>query len=199
MSEPFGNLQRGHYRAILADPAWRFKSNSRANPGRNAMRHYDCMTHGELAALPVVGLAAADCALFLWITGPMLAIGAHLPLMRAWGFKPSGMGFVWVKLNPTRSPLFVMRQDLATGGGFTTRKNAEFCLIGKRGRSVRRDAGVHEIIFAPRREHSRKPEETRERIERYCAGPYLDLFSRQSRSGWDTWGFEAGKFDQQAA
>jgi N6-adenosine-specific RNA methylase IME4 len=179
---------------ILADPPWIFKSNSIAKPGRNARRHYRTMTLDAIAALPVSDHAADDAALFFWITGPMLAIGAHIPIMQAWGFKPSGMGFVWIKLNPNAASLFILISDLATGGGFTTRKNAEFCLIGKRGRSVRRDAGVHEVIIEPRREHSRKPEQVYERIERYAAGPRLELFGRQERPGWTVRGDEVGKF-----
>ena len=191
----FSGLHRNYYRVIVIDPPWHYKSNSKKKPGRNAMRHYPVMSRAEIEALPVGSLAAEDCALFLWITGPLLAIGAHLPLMKAWGFKPSGMGFVWIKLNPSvKSRWTFDRRDLATGGGFTTRKNAEFCLIGKRGRSVRESASVHEVIIAPRREHSRKPTESYQRIERYTAGPYLDLFARSSRPGWVAWGNETEKF-----
>lgn len=193
---PFAGLRRAHYPCVVVDPPWRFASNSASKPGRNAMRHYACMSMADIKALPVGEIAAPDCALFLWITGPMLAIGAHLPLMKAWGFRPSGLGFVWVKLNPKAPGLFFMKHDLAMGGGFTTRKNAEFCLIGKRGRSVRQSASVHEVIIEPRREHSRKPDEVYRRIEQYCAGPYLDLFARQSRPNWTTWGNERGRFDQ---
>ena len=131
----------GTFPCIAAEPPWDFKSNSAALPGRNARRHYPTMSLKEIAALPVGDHAADNAVLFLWITGPLLAIGAHLPIMKAWRFKPSGMGFVWIKLNPSAASLFILKTDLATGGGFTTRKNAEFCLIGKRGRSVRRDAG----------------------------------------------------------
>jgi N6-adenosine-specific RNA methylase IME4 len=190
---PFGNIPRGIARALLIDVPWHFKSNSVALPGRNAMRHYDCMSPADVSDLPVGELAAKDCALFLWITGPMLAIGAHLPLMKRWGFKPSGMGFVWVKLRPKAPPEFVIK-DLAWGGGFTTRKNAEFVLIGKRGRSVRRSASVHEIVISPRREHSRKPDEVHRRIEQYTTGPYVELFARQRRKDWESWGLELDKF-----
>ena len=192
---PFTGLLRGNAGIITADPPWNFKSNSAAAPGRNARRHYACMSLSDIAALPVQELAAPSCALFMWITGPLLAIGAHLPIMKAWGFKPSGMGFVWIKLNPRAATLFLLRSDLAMGGGFTTRKNAEFCVIGKRGPSVRRDAGVHEVIISPRREHSRKPDEFFQRIERYAAGPYVELFSREQRPNWTCWGNEAGKFN----
>lgn len=193
-SGPFAGMARGAHRIVTADPPWIFKSNSEAAPGRNARRHYACMSLADIAALPVQDLAAPSCALFMWITGPLLAIGAHLPIMKAWGFKPSGMGFVWIKLNPRAASLFLLRTDLAMGGGFTTRKNAEFCVIGKRGRSVRRDSGVHEVIISPRREHSRKPDEFFERVERYAAGPYVELFSREQRPGWTCWGNEVGKF-----
>jgi N6-adenosine-specific RNA methylase IME4 len=195
---PFAHL-RTDYRVIAADPPWAFKSNSAARPGRNAMRHYDCMSLGDINALPVSGIVADDAILFLWITGPFMAIGAHLPLMKAWGFKPSGMGFVWIKLNPKAASLFFLEQDLAMGGGFTTRKNAEFCLIGKRGRSVRQSAGVHEVIIEPRREHSRKPDKFFKRVQEYSEGPYLEMFARQPRKGWDSFGLETTKFEESAA
>lgn len=161
------------------------------------MRHYPTMSVAQVAALPVADLAADHCTLFLWITGPFLAIGAHLPVMKAWGFKPSGMGFAWVKLNPKAATLFVMPSDIAIGGGFTTRKNAEFCLIGRRGKPPRHSASVHEVIISPRREHSRKPDEYRDRVERYVGPgiPIVELFARESRPGWTTWGNEAQKFD----
>lgn len=199
MTCPFDHLRK-QYRVIAADPAWLFKSNSKAEPGRNAMRHYDCMSLDQIKAIPVADVAAQDCALFLWITGPLLAKGVHNQIMQAWGFKPSGMGFVWIKLNPRAPGLFFVERDLATGGGFTTRKNAEFCLIGKRGKSVRKNKGIHEVIIEPRREHSRKPEKFYRRVTEYSDGPYLELFSRQSRPGWDVaFSNEATKFDLPAA
>lgn len=194
---PFSHL-RTDYRVVCADPPWHFKSNSAAKPGRNAMRHYDCMSLDDINALPVADITAPDAILFLWITGPFMAIGAHLPLMKAWGFKPSGMGFVWIKLNPKAASLFILKSDLAMGGGFTTRKNAEFCLIGKRGRSVRQNAGVHEVIIDPRRQHSRKPDEFYSRVQSYSEGPYIEMFARQSRPNWDCWGNESTKFDEAA-
>lgn len=191
---PFAGLPRERARLIAADPPWRFKSNSAANPGRNAMRHYDCLSLADIAALPVADLAAPQSGLLLWIPGPFLAIGAHLPIMKAWGFEPSGMAFVWIKLNRNASIEPFRLSDLFMGGGFTTRKNAEFCLIGKRGRSVRESASVHEVIIAPRREHSRKPEEFYRRAEQYTSGPRIELFARQRRPGWTCWGNEIDKF-----
>jgi N6-adenosine-specific RNA methylase IME4 len=197
VTSSFDHLRRD-YRAVIADPPRRFASNSVAKPGRNAMRHYDCMSLDDIAALPVKDVVADDAVLWLWITGPFLAIGAHRPIMRAWGFEPSGMGFVWIKLNPSVSEHAFTEDDLAMGGGFTTRKNAEFVVIGKRGKSVRKDAGVHEIIIEKRREHSRKPEKFYQRVPQYSDGPYLELFARQSRPGSDAWGLESTKFDSAA-
>jgi N6-adenosine-specific RNA methylase IME4 len=194
---PFGELIPGRYAAIAVDPPWRFKSNSKRKPGRNAMRHYECMSLDEIAALPVKQLAAPDCALFLWITGPFLALGAHVPIMQTWGFKPSGLGFTWIKLKQGASErLFLDMHDLAMGPGFTTRKNAEFCVIGKRGRSVRQDKGVHEVILERVREHSRKPDAFYKRIRSYVgSAPICELFARERRDGIDGWGNQLGMFN----
>ncbi len=186
----------GGFRIIAADVPWRFASNSEANPGRNAMRHYSCMTLDKIKALPVADVAAKDAALFFWVTGPFLAIGAHIPIMKAWGFKPTATAFTWIKLNKSAPTLFLPDDDVFMGGGFTTRKNAEFVILGKRGKSVREDAGIREVIHERIREHSRKPEEFYRRVERYGSGPRLDLFARAARPGWTVWGNEADKFTE---
>lgn len=194
----------GQYDVIYADPAWKFKSNSEAKPGRNPMRHYKCMTLDEIEALPVKEHVAKNCALFLWITGPFLVIGAHLPIMKAWGFKPSSVGFTWVKPTKARGSQFQMlsppisAKDFVPGPGHTTLQNAEFCLIGKRGRSIR-EKPVLSVIAEPRREHSRKPAITRELIREYV-GPdarVAELFTRHTPDDplWDVWGNEATKFE----
>lgn len=192
----FDGLPYRTFRCVLADPAWDFKSNSKKKPGRNPRRHYDCMSLADIAALPVEKYVADQAVLFMWVIGPLLAIGAHIPIFRAWGFEPNAMAFDWIKLNPQASPHFFTQRDLHNGPGFTTRKNAEYIVMGKRGLSVRRDAGVHSVIISPRREHSRKPEEAHKRIERYCDGPRLELFGRAERENWTVRGNEVGKFKQ---
>lgn len=191
----FRGLPFRKYKFVAADPNWNFKSNSIANPGRNARRHYECMSLGEIARLPVERHAADNALLALWITGPFLAVGAHIPIMRAWGFEPTAMGWVWIKLNPNASPEFFTLRDIFKGGGFTTRKNAEFVIFGKRGRSIRVDAGVSEIIISRRRRHSEKPEEFYKLAERYAGDvPRLELFGRRQRAGWTVRGLESHKF-----
>jgi N6-adenosine-specific RNA methylase IME4 len=162
------------------------------------MRHYPCLTPGEIAALPLKDVLAKDAFCFLWTPGPFFAVGAHIPVMRAWGFEPTAIAFVWVKLNRNAPELVFSRRDLFMGPGLTTRKNCEFCVLGRRGRPQRLARDVLELVVAPIREHSRKPDEVYRRIERFCAGPRLDLFGRRSRFDWIVWGDEATRFDPPA-
>jgi N6-adenosine-specific RNA methylase IME4 len=80
--------------------------------------------------------------------------------------------------------------------GFTTRKNAEDCLLFRTGMPQRLARDVFEVIVSPIREHSRKPDEAIVRIERFCPGPRVELFARESRDGWDAWGDEIGMFNE---
>ena len=82
--------------------------------------------------------------------------------------------------------------------GFTTRKNAEDCLLFRTGMPQRLARDVREVIVSPVREHSRKPDEAIARIERFCPGPRVELFAREARDGWDAWGDEVGMFNVSA-
>lgn len=185
------------YRVVYADPAWQFRANSAKNMGRNAGRHYRLMSLKEIEALPVKDTLADQAVCFLWITGPFLTIGAHIPIMKGWGFTPKAIGFTWVKTRRKAGGLFLdPKKDLHVGLGLTTRKNAEFCLIGTRGKSMRVSKNVHEVGIFPVMEHSRKPPEFRQRIEEYV-GPGLkmaELFCREAPAGWDPFGDQIGKF-----
>ena len=169
--------EAGRYGAILADPPWSFDTWGEDGSGRGAENHYPVMSLAGLEALPVGDLAADDCALFMW-TLPNKLMDAFC-LMRAWGFELRTSAFVWVKEgNP--------------GLGYWTRKRTETCFLAVRGAPRRLDAGVDEVIAAPRGRHSEKPAEQYERIERLVAGPYLELFARGVRPGWDSWGNQVG-------
>jgi len=182
-----GAPRTNHYRVIYADPPWTFATYSRKGKGRSAEAHYDCMTLDAVKALPVASWAAADSVLLLWATDPLL--DRAMEVMRAWGFVYKTVGFYWVKQNACKEGFF-------TGMGFWTRANPEQCLLGTRGHPARKAADVRKLVVAPRREHSRKPEAVYGLIERLVDGPYLELFARASRPGWDTWGREAALFDQ---
>jgi N6-adenosine-specific RNA methylase IME4 len=98
-----------------------------------------------------------------------------------------------MKADPYR--LFADDATPFAGLGYWTRANTEPCLLATRGKPKRLNADVRQGIIAPRREHSRKPEGIHFRIERLVAGPYVELFARETRPGWDCWGNEVGKFD----
>ena len=77
------------------------------------------------------------------------------------------------------------------GLGFWTRGNAEVCLLATRGHPKRQAANVHQFIISPIQEHSRKPEEARDKIVALMGDvPRVELFARQSPPGWDVWGNE---------
>jgi N6-adenosine-specific RNA methylase IME4 len=195
---PFAGLKARHYCAILTDVPIRFECFSEKGRGRSADRHYQTMLNSELAALPVGDLAARDCHLFYCIPGASLVRGDHIPIMRAWGFEPSALAFVWAKSKKhVTSFLFLDETLFGKGMGHTTRQCCEFVVLGRRGspRRLRRD--IHQLIISPRREHSRKPDELYRRIQQYCAGPYAELFARQRRPNWDPWGDETEKFTGQ--
>lgn len=202
MSDPFVGLPKRHFGAILADPPWYFRARTALQVNnwtsrRDAEKHYHVMELSDIAALPVKDLAAADAHLFLWTTGPYLR--RAFEVIEAWGFRYSAVAFTWVKLKRRYDPMQLRYlptadSDLFVGLGLTTRKNAEFCLLGRRGNAHRNAKDVREIILAPVREHSRKPDDAACRIEQYCDGPYLELFARQRRNNWTCWGNEVGKF-----
>jgi N6-adenosine-specific RNA methylase IME4 len=155
----------------------------------------------EICAMPVRDVCAPDSHLGLWITGPFLVLGHHVTVMKAWGFKPSATFVIWMKLKKSAGKaqyqlitLEELPRWLHYGLGHTTRKNVEFLLLARRGNAKRLSKKVPEPLLSPVREHSRKPDDAYDRAMEYAAGPYLELFSRESRPGWTTWGNETNKF-----
>lgn len=184
------------YGVIYADPPWYFRNFSEKGEGRNAVSHYDCMSVEQICALPVSEFAAKDCVLFLWATDPMLP--RALEVIKAWGFNYKTVGFYWVKLNKSADPSRLTAADFFTGLGYWTRANPEQCLLATRGTPRRKARDVRRLLVEPRREHSRKPSQIHNRIERLADGPYLELFCRETRDGWDSWGDERSLFDNGA-
>ena len=172
----FEDVPRGRYSAILADPPWSFKSWS--DKGQN--RAPDAMVRQK-------GLAERHYA-----TMPMHEI-RRLPLEvgAAWGFRFKTIAFTWAKL--TKADRWHI------GLGYWTRGNPESCLLFTRGKPRRQSAAVRQLIVSPRREHSRKPDEARERVEALVPGPYLEMFCREPRPGWDAFGNQLDRFSQGAA
>lgn len=167
------------FKVIYADPAWRFKVWSRdTGMGRSADSHYQTMTLDAIKQLPVRDIADKDCALFLWATMPMLP--EAIEVGKAWGFKYTTAGFAWAKTTKTGK--------WHIGMGYYTRANVELCLLFTRGRVPRLSKAVRQLVVAPVREHSRKPDEIYERIEALFPGAYCELFARNPRNGWTALG-----------
>lgn len=182
------------YGAILIDPPWSFRSWS--DKGKNrapdtlvrqkglSERHYKTMGLSDIAALPVRDLAADRCVVFLWTVDCMLPDA--LRIGQGWGFTFKTVAFTWTKTKKDGGH--------HVGLGYWTRGNPEQCLLFARGAPKRKSASIRQLIEAPRREHSRKPDEVYGRIEGLVDGPYLEMFARQTRAGWSSWGDETDKF-----
>lgn len=170
------------YSIIYADPPWQYKTYSQKGQERSAEIHYPTMELEAIQALPVAELAADDCVLFLWTTIPLLK--DCFSVIQAWGFTYKTVAFVWIKKNRKSDSLF-------WGMGHWTRANAELCILATKGNPKRRSAGVHQVIMTPIEEHSKKPNETRDRIIALIGDlPRIELFARQKTAGWDVWGNE---------
>lgn len=174
------------YGVILCDPPWAFKTYSAKGEGKSPQRHYACMPTKDLCALPVADYAADDCALLMWCTWPMIFDAKEV--LDAWGFKYSGLAWEWIKKNPDTG-------KYAFGGGYGTRKNLEPCILARRGKPAIKNRTTRDFLYAPRREHSRKPDEQYERIEAMYDGPYLEMFARQCWPGWSSWGNQTDLFE----
>lgn len=136
----------------------------------------------DICNLPVKRIADDNCILFMWVTFPKL--NECFDVIKAWGFEYKTVAFVWIKENKKSNSLF-------WGMGRWTRSNAEICLLATKGKPKRLSAGVHQVIISKIREHSRKPDETRDRIIELCGDlPRIELFARQQFDGWDAFGNE---------
>lgn len=136
----------------------------------------------DIRNLPVRELADKNCILFMWVTFPTLR--EAFSVIDAWGFTYKTVAFAWVKQNKKTSSLF-------WGMGYWTRANVELCLLATKGSPKRHSANVHQVVFAPIAEHSKKPDIIREKIVELAGDlPRIELFARQSPTGWDVWGNE---------
>ena len=164
---PVGSSRR--YKTILVDPPWDIQQ---MGP-HGAINHYDLMTIDQIRELPVSDVAADDAHLWLWTTNA--ALEQAYQVVRAWGFEPRSL-LTWFK------PYM--------GLGMYLRNCTEQLIFATRGRAPVLVRNQPNWLFAIRQEHSHKPEELYEIIERCSPGPYIELFARRKRHGWDSWGNE---------
>ena len=172
------------YNIIYADPPWSYKDKRDKHPRMcgGATSHYNTMSLERIKSLPIKDLAEKNCMLFLWVTFPNLQEG--LDVIKAWGFKYKTLGFSWIKTNKNNGKPFF-------GIGYYTKSNCEVCLIGVKGKPIKVSNSVSSVVISPRQEHSKKPDEIRDKIVELCGDvPRIELFARQKTEGWDVWGNE---------
>ena len=150
--------------------------------GRSAENHYPTMSLEDIKNLPINNLADKNCVLFMWTTIPLLK--DSFSVLDSWGFEYKSIAFVWIKLNTKSDTLF-------WGMGHWTRSNAELCILATKGHPKRKSAKVHQVIMSHIQQHSKKPDEARERIIELIGDlPRIELFAREKKDGWDSWGNE---------
>ena len=173
------------YSTIYADPPWRFQNRTgKVAPENKKLTRYETMSLEDIMALPVEQVAAAKSHLYLWVPNALLPDG--LAVMKAWGFEYKG-NIIWEKVRKDGGP------D-GRGVGFYFRNVTEILLFGVKGDNFRTLAPARSqvnLIRTQKREHSRKPDEIIPIIESCSPGPFLELFARGNREGWDMWGNQA--------
>ncbi len=197
----FPPLPNKEYDIIYADPPWHYKGKLQfdksgtveKNNGwkdrifiSSACFQYPTIPTEELKKLPVQQIAKDNSLLFLWTTNPHLAQAIELGV--AWGFEYKTVVFVWNKMN--HNP------------GHYTLSYCELCLLFKRGRipTPRGARNVKQLIEVPRNRHSEKPIEIAQGIIQMF--PYqsrIELFARDSKEGYDSWGLEINQDGEQCA
>lgn len=161
------------YRTIVADPPWSYNDKLSAK-NRGADAHYGTMPLHWIKAMRVQDIVEDDAHLYLWATNAFM-VEAH-EIVRAWGFEPKTI-LTWVKTQ--------------IGMGHYFRNNTEHAIFAVRGSlgTLRNDMPT--AFTAKRAAHSAKPECFIDMVETMSPGPYLEIFSRRHRLGWDVWGNES--------
>ncbi|WP_176731403.1 MT-A70 family methyltransferase [Bradyrhizobium elkanii] len=182
--------------SIGSDPQWKFLTRSAAGEGRSANIHYKTEEVDKIKDLPVGQLLADDGAFYMWMVDwcPQDA----LDLLAHWGLEHITTAFTWVKTNPNigLEPVDDIFDNSTwhMGQGYWTRANPEQCWFATKADAKKKPkrlyADVRQLIVAPVMEHSRKPDEWLDRIERLTEGDYLELQARRTRRGWVSWGDE---------
>lgn len=171
------------YRTIVADPPWRTHQPPALGQGigfpkagPNQKLPYSTMTVDEIAAIPIPDMAADDCHLYVWTINRY--VEDTYRLVRLWGFKPSTL-LVWAK-----TPMGV-----GAGGGYAL--TTEYVVFARRG------VGAYETRHPTtwwnwaRGAHSAKPDAFLDIVEQVSPCPYLEMFARRARFGWDYYGDES--------
>lgn len=175
------------YGTILADPPWQFDNRTgKVAPEHRRLRRYPTMSLDEICEMPVATHAAKQSHLYLWVPNALLREG--LRVLDAWGYKYKTT-LTWYKVRKDGGP------D-GRGVGFYFRNVTEAILFGVKGslRTLAPGRRQVNVIATRKREHSRKPDEIYDLIEGCSPGPFLELFARAPRPGWDQFGDEVESY-----
>lgn len=172
------------YGVILADPPWSYNNSGISGA---AQKHYQTMGIDDICRLPILDVVADDAVLILWSVWPLL--DQAFSVIEAWGFTYK-TGMPWIKLNgiPSTSLFGEVVMTAYPGQGWWVRGTSEPLLICVRG-SARPPEHPPVGLISERMRHSKKPSNAHEYAELF-PGPYLELFARRTRPGWDVWGNE---------
>jgi N6-adenosine-specific RNA methylase IME4 len=174
------------YDIIYVDPPWTYRDKALSG-NRGAECKYPVLSLEDLRNLNIQELASDHCAMFMWVTFPMLAEG--LELIKTYGFTYKTVGFVWIKTNKKSGGFFM-------GMGNYSRSNAEVCLIGIKGRPQRVSKSIRQVVESPLEQHSKKPGIVRDRIVELMGDKSrIEIFAREKIEGWDCLGNDVDGLD----
>lgn len=179
------------YTTIYADPPWQFSNRTgKIAPENRKLTRYGTMTLEDIKNMPVSEISADSAHLYLWVPNALLPEG--LEVMKAWGFEYK-TNLIWEKIRKDGEP------D-GRGVGFYFRNVTEILLFGTKTpkknnafRTLQPGRAQVNLFRSMKREHSRKPDEFIQIIEKCSPGPYLELFARGVRDGWNVWGNQANE------
>lgn len=178
------DLAPQHFGTVLADPPWRFSNRTgKMAPEHRRLHRYETMSMAEIMELPVSRIARPESHLYLWVPNALLKFG--LEVMERWGFEYK-TNIVWYKTRKDGGP------D-GRGVGFYFRNVTELVLFGVRGSLRTAQPGRRQVnlLASRKRGHSYKPAALYPIIEGCSPGPYIELFAREPRPGWTSWGDQA--------
>jgi len=164
-------LPQGKYFVLYADPPWQYQN---VGFDESAEQQYPTMSVEKICELPIPDLVTDKAVLFLWVTNAFINEG--LQVCEAWGFKYK-TNFAWIK---SSGPSI----------GWFTKSRHELLFIATKGEGVHPEEKFNSWFESKVKTHSKKPELIYGIIEKMYSGPYVELFARNTRKGWDSWGNE---------
>lgn len=176
------------YSVILCDPPWSYYNDTTVLPDCTTVKGmrrppYPVISSDDIKKLPVANIADDNCILFIWTTDYHLE--KCLEVIKAWSFTYKTVGFVWQKLNKINKPVCFM-------GAYTMKSGVELCLLATKGKDAAKLVKSHKVralVQSQREQHSKKPDEIRDRIVELCGDvPRIELFARQQTFGWSVFG-----------